>query len=173
MKPLRVGCGSAFLEERLKRWKVWGASFSYSFFETINVLTRSHTANQTIADKDLDGNINVNHWTIKFKDTCALCYSASSFSTLEFLEEPKYDTFCLFILATKSSNSSSGFYAGKERLLCRRHLILRRLQLISPSNSLWGTLYTMAYHPKLAAHPSVTRMHTTLYSRTTINPNFL
>lgn len=55
---------------------------------------------------------------------------AVSLSTLELLEEQKYDQFCHLILASKASDPSSSFFEGHGGLLRRCRPLISELQPI-------------------------------------------
>lgn len=108
-------------EQQLKRKRVPGASFLEISFETINVLTRSHTASYTSADDNQDKAFDVNDWMTEANEPQALD------DRLFFYPNFKYGYSKIMIASVnpswllKSVILDSGFYEGDYRLLRRRH----------------------------------------------------
>lgn len=147
----------AALEQQLKKKEVIGISFSENFSETITIPTRSYTASHTPDDENLDDGSNGNDRIIESIEPQAIDDFAVRLYTFALVEEPKYNQFCQLILATKSSDSISGFYERDNGRLRCRHLSISALQQFSFYIASEVDYFTMARHHELAGHPVVTR----------------
>lgn len=78
--------------------------FSNDYFEIIYALLKSQTASHTpVADNQEDA-FNATNWIIEANKPHAIVNLAVSLSSLELLEEKRYDQFYQLILATKTSD---------------------------------------------------------------------
>lgn len=84
------------------------------------MLTGCYTAIHTPVDDDLGNDFNANDRINVANKHQALDELAFPLSKLQLFEERKCYRFCHFILATKISNPSSGFYVWDHALLRRR-----------------------------------------------------
>lgn len=95
--------------------------FLDNYFETINVLAWSHIASHSPVDDSLDDDCYAEIWTIKANEPHVLDYLTVVLSTLEVVEEQKYEQFCQLIRASERSRLKLGFCKDKNELLRCQH----------------------------------------------------
>lgn len=71
---------------------------------------RSHNANHTFVDDGQNDDFNANNCILEVNKLLVFDDFVVSLSTLELLDEPKYDQFCQLFLATEVNDRDTGFF---------------------------------------------------------------